>query len=78
MKGHPVRSLVLVCCGLAAVAPGAAQESAQQPEPETAPGAAESAAAEAKPDDATPPTPDRFTPSEDISLDLPVSFPVDI
>jgi hypothetical protein len=77
MKGNAMRSLILILCGLASAPPGAAQESAEQPAPETAPGAPESAAAE-EPEAATPPPPDRFTPSEEISLDLPVSFPVDI
>ncbi|HUO83385.1 MAG TPA: hypothetical protein VM616_11080 [Gammaproteobacteria bacterium] len=72
-----MRSLVLVLCGLALAAPSVAQEGAEEPVPESAESAPEGAAEE-QPDTGTRQSPDRFTPSEEISLDLPVSFPVDI
>lgn len=73
-----MRSFILVFGWLALTAPLAAQD-ADQPAPETGGSAAEEAVeTPRKPAGETPPSPDRFTPSEEISLDLPVSFPVDI
>ncbi|CAN5135463.1 hypothetical protein BH24PSE2_BH24PSE2_04220 [soil metagenome] len=75
------RSFLLILCGVLAATPLAAQQA------EPAPGNRDPAAGETEEaledDEKTernepPPSPDRFDPSEEISLDLPVSFPVDI
>lgn len=68
---------LFITCGMALAAPplAAQEDEATRPEP-----AGERAAGEKKEPggEEPPPSPERFDPSEEISLDLPVSFPVDI
>ena len=68
-----MRLCVLALGGVLIAGPAAAQD---VPDAETPTSAPESETAETP--DERPPSPDSFTPSEEISLDLPVSFPVDI
>jgi hypothetical protein len=82
MNPRPALLAAVLLCVTAARAQDAAP-----PEPDAAP-AAETAEATAPPADAEPmtapptkatgPSPDTFRPSEEISEDLSVSFPVDI
>ncbi|MGH8495567.1 MAG: hypothetical protein ACREVN_05480 [Gammaproteobacteria bacterium] len=74
-------TLTIACCFVLAAPPlGAQEEDAATPAETEEP--AEEPRADDQPepveDREAPPSPDTFDPSEEISLDLPVSFPVDI
>lgn len=75
------RALIISATALLLAAAAQAAEDAAAPEPEQLPAAQNEATQPAKPSPEKPAmadTPDTFTPSEEISEDLSVPFPVDI